>query len=363
MKDKKANKKILVAPLNWGLGHAARCIPVVDTLLEEGFDPVLAGDGESLKLLQKEFPGLKSYLLPSYDIRYTKNGRYLKYKLFFDFPRIQKVIRKEKMEVEKIIQKEGIIGIISDNRFGVISNKIPSVYITHQVNILSGITTLFTSRIHQKIIARFDECWVPDYRGDKNLAGQLSQTKRKDLNLKYIGPLSRFKTGALPGIKKRYDLLVLLSGPEPQRSLLEEKILKELSGYSQKVLFVRGVISDRKDVRSLFASSNKNIITVNYLLKNELQKAIIESKLIVSRSGYSTLMDLSKLRARAIFIPTPGQTEQEYLAKYLANKKIAGFALQKNFKLADLKSAGYFTGFLETGSEQKISKLFAIFNR
>ena len=334
------NRRILVAPLNWGLGHATRCIPVINALIKEDFQPVLAGDGNSLELLKKEFPQLKRYPLPSYDIRYTKNGKNLKYKLFFDLPRLQKVIRKEKQEVEKILKKEHISGIISDNRFGVFSDKIPSVYITHQVNVLSGLTSFFTSKFHQKIISKYDECWIPDYQGKNSLAGKLSQADLPGLYLKYIGPLSRFTKFNSSETEKKYHIMVLLSGPEPQRTLLEEKLLNEFKTYPKKVLFVRGLISAKE-----ISSENKNIEILNFLMKDELQKAIIHSRIIIARSGYSTVMDLDRLQAKAFFIPTPGQEEQEYLAEYLEEQKIAPFASQKGFKLDLLKECDQYSGF------------------
>jgi uncharacterized protein (TIGR00661 family) len=331
------NKKILISPLNWGLGHATRCIPVINALLEENFEPILAGDGDSLKLLQKEFPELKFYELPSYNIRYTKKGSHLKFKLMFEMPKILKTIDKEKQAVQEIIEKEKISGIISDNRFGVRSKKVPSVYITHQINVLSGNTTFFTSKIHHKIIAEFDECWIPDHENEPNLAGKLSHIRNAKLNLKYIGPLSRFTYNESV---KKYDLLVLLSGPEPQRSLYENIVLDELKSYTKKVMFVRGIISEKQEIQK-----DKNITMVNFMLQNELQTALSESDLIIARSGYSTIMDLEKLRAKAFFIPTPGQYEQEYLANYLEQQKIAPYAKQDDFKIKMLDEIKKYNGF------------------
>ncbi len=349
MKKNSNKKKILIAPLNWGLGHATRCIPIINTLLKEGFEPILAGDGDSLKLLQKEFPKLKSYQLPSYNIQYTRKGKNLKYKLLFNAPQIIKAVKKEQEVVNKIIEKEGIIGLISDNRFGVYSKKIPSVYITHQIHVLSGFSTFLTSKIHQRIISKFDECWIPDYKSKPNLAGKLSDSKPLKLPLKYIGPISRFDI-EIPSFegrtnKKRYDLLILLSGPEPQRSLLEEKLLEELKSYSKSVLFIRGVISDKEKANQEIFLKSKNIKFVNFMLQSELQRAILESKIVIARSGYSTIMDLEKLGAKAFFIPTPGQYEQEYLAEYLEKQNIAAFATQKDFKINSLANSKNYTGF------------------
>lgn len=357
MKKNSNKKKILIAPLNWGLGHATRCIPIVNALLKEGFEPILAGDGDSLKLLQKEFSKLKSYELPSYNIQYTKKGKNLKYKLLFNAPQIIKAVKKEQEVVNRIIEKEEIIGLISDNRFGVYSNKIPSVYITHQIHVLSGFSTFLTSKIHQRIISKFDECWIPDYESKPNLAGKLSDSKSLKLPLKYIGPISRFDN-EVPSKErminnKKYDVLILLSGPEPQRSLLEEKLLEELKSYSKRVLFIRGIISDKEKVNQEIILKSENIKFVDFMLQSALQSAINESKLIISRSGYSTIMDLEKLGVKAFFIPTPGQFEQEYLAKYLKSQNIAPFVCQDDFNIEMLEEVKNYKGFTHTKTVNK----------
>ncbi len=334
-------KKILIAPLNWGLGHATRCIPIIKALQEKGFNPILASDSDALTLLQKEFPDLKSYTLPSYNISYSK-GKNLKYKLFLSTPKIVKAIQQEKKIVAQIVRKEQLSGIISDNRFGVRSAKIPSVYITHQINVLSGRTTAITSKLHQKIIAKFDECWVPDDK-ERTLSGKLSSCEDIKFKVKYIGALSRFKKQKLP---QKYDLLIVLSGPEPQRTILEQKLLVQLKTYAKKALFVRGVFTVDK-----LPSIQTNITVVNYMLSDELEHAFNESKLVLARSGYTTILDLSKLGKKAFFIPTPGQFEQEYLAEQLAEQSIAPYNSQEQFQLKLLDKIENYSGFTTVESE------------
>ncbi|SNR39672.1 Predicted glycosyl transferase [Lutibacter agarilyticus] len=325
------------------MGHATRCIPIIEALIKAGFEPVLASDGEALLLLQKEFPFLKSYTLPSYNIRYAKSGKNLKFKLFFRIPFVFLAIKKEQKVTAEIIEKEEIKGIISDNRFGVYSSKIPSVYITHQLQVLSGLTTKISTAFHQKIIKKFDECWVPDVANELNLSGKLGHLKDNNFNLKYIGILSRFIFIEKP---LKYDLLVLLSGPEPQRTLLEEKLLKELKNYKGSVLFVRGVLNT-----SIKISAAKHIQIKDYLLSEELEAALNSSKLVIARSGYSTIMDVAVLGKKAFFIPTPGQQEQQYLAKKLSEDKITPFKQQDDFKMQDLKKTENYTGFKIYNSE------------
>lgn len=303
-------------------------------------------------MLQKEFPFLKSYTLPSYKIRYSKNGKNLKFKLFFRIPSVYFAVKEEQKVTKKIIQKEAIKGIISDNRFGVYAKNIPSVYVTHQLTVLSGVATFLTSTIHQKIIQKFDECWVPDIEGNTNLSGNLGHLKNSKLKLKYLGVLSRFNP-VITLIK--HDLLVVLSGPEPQRTLLEARLLKELQDFKGSVLFVRGVLKNATKI-----STSKNIQLKNYLLSEELEKSINSSKLVLARSGYSTIMDLAVLGKKAFFIPTPGQYEQEYLAHQFSKKKIAPFVKQDNFKILDLKSIENYTGFelYKSDVDLNIFKLF-----
>ncbi|MCF6296508.1 MAG: glycosyltransferase [Flavobacteriaceae bacterium] len=339
------NKKILVSPLNWGLGHATRCIPIINALIEEGFIPVIASDGMALILLQKEFPQLKYYELPSYNIKYTKDGKNLKYRLLFNSLRIIKSVKNEKIVIDKIIEKERISGIISDNRFGVRSNKIPSIYITHQLHVFSGWTTFLTTRLHQNIISKFDFCWIPD-RNINCLSGKLSNIEHSKLDIKYIGLLSRF---TYQKVSKKQDLLIMLSGPEPQRSILETKLFKELENYNKKVLFVRGIISDKQE-----KSQTKNITIVNFMLQDELELAINESELVLARSGYSTIMDLDKLNAKAFFIPTPGQFEQNYLASYLEQKKMIPYSKQKEFTIKMLENIKDYSGFTNNNKTNKV---------
>lgn len=303
-------------------------------------------------LLKKEFPTLKSYRLPSYKIKYAKKGKNLKFKLLISFPSAFFAVQKEKRIVQKIIEKENLAGIISDNRFGVYHDKIPSVYITHQVNVLSGKTTTITSKIHQKIIRKFSECWIPDIDSNKNLSGILGHSIKSSFPIKYIGPINRLN---YHNLDKKYDILVLLSGPEPQRSMLETKLMDELKVTKQKVLFVRGIFSN-----STLKSKNKNIIFKNYLLTLDLELAMNESELIISRSGYSTIMDLAKLGKKAFFIPTPGQYEQEYLATKFMNNGIAPFSNQEDFCIEKLNRVQTYSGFKRIKSEIQL-ELFELF--
>lgn len=350
---KEYQKKILVAPLNWGLGHATRCIPIINALLTHHFEPILASDGVALELLKKEYPTLKALELPSYNITYSKKASGFKLKLIKDTPHVLKTIAKEKKLTEKIIASENIAGIISDNRFGVRHKDVPSVFITHQIKVLSGNTTRLSSKLHQNIIKKFDECWVPDYQGTTNLSGDLGHVEEFQTKLKYLGPLSRFKKIELP---TKYDLLVVLSGPEPQRSFLEDKLLDKLQHFKGKVCFVKGKIKAQQN-----KTEHKHITSYNYMTSKQLEIAINESKLILSRSGYTSIMDYAKLEKKAFFIPTPGQFEQDYLAKKLDTENIAPYCKQKDFKIDLLSKTDKYKGFTAMDYEVNFKRLFNLF--
>lgn len=347
------NKKILVAPLNWGLGHATRCIPVIEALENHGYEPIIASDGVAFELLKKEFPGRKVLELPSYKIEYAKNGSNFKLKMFFQIPNMIRAVRNENKTVEKWIKEHGIEGIISDNRMGVYAKRIPSVFITHQLNVLTGNTTWFTTYVHRLFIKKHLQCWVPDVESKPNLTGKLGHPEDCDLKIKYIGPLSRLNKKALP---KKYDLMTILSGPEPQRTLLEEKLKAELKEYNGNVIFIRGVVEGDST-----ETVEDNITFYNFMNTEQLENAFNESELVLCRSGYTTVMDLAQLGKKAFFIPTPGQYEQEYLAKKLKKAGLVPYAFQDEFTVEDLDKANLYKGLKNIGSEVRWKDLFSLF--
>lgn len=346
-------KTILVAPLNWGLGHATRCIPIIKKLQGHGYDVLLASDGPALMLLRKEFPQLPFIALPDYQIVYPKSGAFFKLKLLANLPQIRAAVSSEKKIIKKLVKEGRIDGIISDNRLGVRNKKVPSVFMTHQLNVLSGNTSLFSSKVHQRFIKKFDECWVPDVQKTPNLSGKLGHPKKRSFPATYIGPLSRMKKEKAP---HKYDVLALLSGPEPQRTLLEEKLMEVFIDQPKKVLLVRGVLEE--ETRTTI---NKNITIVNFMQTQELQRAINESKWVVSRSGYTTIMDLAAMEKEAYFIPTPGQYEQKYLAKQLKQKGIVPSCRQEKFNLKKLEDVKFFKGLKSIKSTVDYHQLFRLF--
>ena len=183
---KNSTKNILVAPLNWGLGHSTRCIPIINALIEEGFNPIIASDGIALEMLSKEFPNLKKLELPSYQIKYAENSNHFKWEMLKNIPKMFEAIKNEKKIVKDWVKEFHLIGIISDNRLGAYSKKIPCVFVTHQLNVLTGNTTWLTSTLHQFIIKKYNECWVPDVERNPNLTGKLGHLNKNKLNVKYL---------------------------------------------------------------------------------------------------------------------------------------------------------------------------------
>ncbi len=334
--------KILIAPLDWGLGHATRCIPLIKNLLSEGCQVLIAADGPVRILLHQEFPALIFLPLHGYKIKYSKKKKSLPIKIALQIPGLLFSIFKEHQWLKKIVKDYSIDAIISDNRFGLYHKHIPCIYITHQLLIKTGnkFFEMLLQKMHYLFIKQYKLCWVPDFEGSPYIAGQLSHPEYLPFNLKYIGGLSRFEKSNQVNIN--YDLLILLSGPEPQRTIFEDELLLQLIEYTGNVLLVRG-LPETNEI--LFTKANKcdKIMVRNHLASHELNQVIEQSKMIISRSGYTTVMDLIKLQKKAILVPTPGQTEQEYLAKYLMQQQLFYSVEQHTFLLKEvIKKAGLF---------------------
>lgn len=324
-------EKILIAPLDWGLGHATRSVPVINQYLEAGHEVVLAASGRSASFLRQYYPDLQLLDdIPSYGITYQGNGSFL-FQIARQVPHILKTIRMENAWLRKTIDREKIQCVISDNRYGLYSERIPCHFITHQLFIKGPrLVSPLARNFVRQCVSRFSKCWVPDFEGDKNLTGELSHGKLFSENISYIGPLSRF--AAVPKIHdstdgpNSYVFIAIISGPEPQRTLLEVCLEKIFIQLGKPALIICGQ-------PELSLKNQQGLIhKVPHLNDQELACAVRNSKMIVCRSGYSTLMDLHALSRKALLIPTPGQTEQEYLAQHFGSK--FGFAACEQKKLS-----------------------------
>ncbi len=333
-------KRILICPLDWGLGHATRCIPLITELNKRGCEVIVATSGDALLLLKKEFPLLEFHEIVSYRAEYSFRLPFM-INIFIQLPKFVKAIRLEHSEVAKIIEEKKVNCVISDCRYGCWSGLVPSIFITHQVNLLmppllKWLEPLINFFNHLQI-KKFTRCWVPDFP-ENRITGRLSASR--GLMVDYIGMLSRFNP-FISDQPKKYEVLAILSGPEPQRSKFEELLKSQLLLLGKRCLLVKGLPSG-----SLAREEYGKLEMVNYLSSNELQAAIEDSIIIISRSGYSSIMDFTRLGGHVIFVPTPGQTEQEYLAEQLEMKGISFYQPQEEFDLNfALTNATHYTGF------------------
>jgi UDP:flavonoid glycosyltransferase YjiC (YdhE family) len=325
--------KVLIAPLDWGLGHATRCFPIIKELLNQRCEVIIAATGVQRALLQREFPSLTFVELPGYRIRYGKNRAITILRLICSIPKILIRIKQERAWLRRFAVTEGLDLVISDNRYGLTVEGVFCVFITHQLRIRTPFGRWADDLLqwmNYRLIRNFSRCWVPDVSGSKALAGELSNPVANPIiPLRYIGWLSRLTprendSGA--------DVLVLLSGPEPQRSLLEEKILEQTAGLACKIALVRGLPEGGPALKS------GSMIVYDHLPAAELERVMAGAQLVIARSGYSTVMDLARMGKRAILIPTPGQTEQEYLGRYLAEKGWSVCIRQNELSLSDALS-------------------------
>ena len=324
--------RILVAPLNWGLGHAARCIPLIDRLLAETNEVILGGDGESLTLLRKRYPQLPVLPLAPLNLRYARGGSQV-WAMLRALPRIIRSARQDHKMLNSYLRYEQIDQVVSDNRFGLYSDKVPCIYMTHQLVVPLPRPWRWLEPLgawqHGRVIARFAECWIPDESVDaenslsrqlglkEGLAGRLSHPAHVPAHVKYIGVLSRF-AGKTYKPDKTYDVVAVLSGLEPQRTIFEQQIIERYANSDEQVLVVRGKMQAPPTV-----SHHRNVTIVPRLDDDHLAAYMLGAKRIICRSGYSSVMDLAALGllAKAELHPTPGQPEQEYLSTYLSSCK------------------------------------------
>lgn len=321
-------KRVLICPLNWGLGHATRDVPIIRLLIKHNFYIIIAASGDSLAYLKKEFPELEFISLESYKVQYSKFESQV-FKMLMLIPSILFWTIKEHILLKELIKNNKIDVVISDHRFGLWNKKTYNVFITHQLKIKFTKALKFLEPVYQKIsnklIRNYEECWIPDFEGQNNLSGELSHVKDKLKNKFFIGPLSRFEYFAEENTDTTINVLFILSGPEPQRSIFEKIIYDQTKNAGLKYEIIRGTSS-----RCMYPFD----FDVNNILNAEDLFALIKkSELVVCRSGYSSVMDLFQLKKKAILVPTPGQTEQEYLADYLKQKGFFYSVAQRSFNL------------------------------
>jgi hypothetical protein len=311
-------KNILICPLEWGLGHAGRMVPLAKRLQELNHNLYFGSGEEHLKFLGMEVPGASIIHFPGFRIRYS---RYLPQYLIILLQSPLLICHSflEHYRIKKIIRDYSIDIIISDNRIGLWSSGVRTVYITHQLRIIFPVPFRFLEviaiSIIRSIIKKYTFCFIPDLAGELNISGILSHGLRLPENVRYIGILSRLNGNSVAYTQIPGQCTVMLSGPEPQRSILKQKLEKILLTKAMSAIILEG-----KPCAEEEPHTPGNIICHNHLPSDVTIKVLKESEIIITRSGYTTLMEMVSLGCSALLIPTPGQTEQEYLAKFLSAK-------------------------------------------
>jgi uncharacterized protein (TIGR00661 family) len=309
--------KIIYAVCSWGLGHATRSLPVIRKFITEGNEVAIISNGRTLDLLKKELgDNIEYFDIPDYPMLLSENSRQFMAKSIIYWPTF--IVRMESglQRLKKILENKKYDRIISDARYDMYSRTIPSFFISHQMRIMNPLRLEMFERgseiFNLFFFKRFAGIIVPDYTED-NLSGDLSHNliKINENKLHYVGVLSDFKKKQM---KKDIDYLISISGPEPQRTMLEEKLLSQLDDLEGNTIVTLG------KTESMEKLNKKGIETYSFLSKDNREDLLNRSKLVISRSGYSTILDLAVIGTKALMTPTPGQVEQEYLGQY-HNKK------------------------------------------
>ena len=325
-------KNILICPLNWGLGHATRCVPIINSFIDQGDKVIIAADRGPLAFLQKAFPELEFIEFPGFNPIYSRSNTQV-FKMMASFPGALRDFRHDHKTVESIVKSHNIDMVVSDNRFGCWSKQVPSVFITHQLHIqvpkIWRWTTPIINIFNNHYIKKYDEVWVPDVEAEPSLGGKLSHPAIKGIKTKYIGHLSRFKSDNHNVTEKTNKYLVILSGPEPQRTMFEDIILEQARKTKDNILILRA----KPESNDLLRDIPENVNMFNHVDDEMFVKLLDSAETIICRGGYSSLMDLIRLNRTAFLVPTPGQTEQEYLAKHLSKSGQWRWCRQSEFQL------------------------------
>ncbi len=302
-------ERVLVAPLHWGLGHAARCIPLIQQQLDLGHEVMVAASGGPLALLQEHFPALRFVAFPFKTITYPADGNMVRHFTWHGLG-LMASIWKEHQKLQRLIRSESIDLVISDSRFGLWSRHCRCVFVSHQIKIMSPRFEGLINRLNHWVMNQYDEVWIPDHAESPGLAGDLSHPDNMPKHYRYIGPLSRFDGKVVPKGADPMKVVAAISGPEPQRSIFEAEVARRLIESGERALILEGKPDEPKE------SQIDQLKVVHHMGDKRLAEALVSADLIIARSGYSTIMDLDALGVNNVeYHPTPGQTEQEYLAR------------------------------------------------
>ncbi len=301
-------KNVLLSPLYWGMGHTTRLVPVIRECIQKNNIVYLAGNQHQLSFYRKLFGETAQYLfLESPEIVYGNSRRHTQWQLVRQLPNWKKSLAEDNQSLQKWQKELGLDWVISDARMGLHSPHLHSVLINHQINPISNLGKWADHLLKinaDKLMKLFDEFWVPDEK-ERPLAGQLSRIVKGAASMKYIGWLTHLESRTFT---PQFEFLWMLSGPQPQRSIFE----KEAREFFAKTKYSGYIVGGKK---------SEDGTGLGLLSSHELSELLPQCKSVVTRSGYSTLMDLTLYPEMEVFLsPTPGQAEQEYLYRYHTNK-------------------------------------------
>lgn len=297
------DKTILIAPLDWGMGHLTRCLPLIHVFLKNECKIIFAGTTFQCEWVKRECPNIITEEVEGYQIRLDSDKSTYR-QMLTQTSKMLYAIKAEKEVAQKLSEKYSVDTIVSDNRYGFRTPKTQSIFITHQLAPpVPKLRTLVTKKI-LNWVNEFDECWIQD----EEQGALCPELNKSELNIpkSFIGWSSRFSKVASP-ILNKYTFIA--SGPEPQLSKFSQEIAKivERTGKNYQLVVPKDL-------------GLKNQV-VNPSTE-ELNKIINASEIIVSRAGYTSIMELSVVGKKAILVPTPGQYEQSYLAQSVQHPQI-----------------------------------------
>jgi hypothetical protein len=337
-------KAVCIAPLDWGLGHATRCIPLIRAFESLDYKIYIAADGKHEIILKEAFPHATFLSLQGYRIWYTKKGLFFIPGIILQIPKIIKAIFKEYFWLKKVAKKCQFDLVVSDNRFGFFNKKIKSVFITHQLELQTpfGWSTRLNQIITYKILKNYSACWIADMKPPHNLSGILANPKvLPSMPIWYMNCLARLQENDKIDTQNKIStiqFLGIVSGPEPQRTLLENILWEQGNTLDEPFTIIAGLPNDK-----LYNKITTKGALYHHLNESALKDEINKAEYIICRGGYTTLMEMIPFGKKLILIPTPGQTEQIYLAKYWQAKKWAISFEQKYFDLPSaIKAASEF---------------------
>jgi UDP-N-acetylglucosamine:LPS N-acetylglucosamine transferase len=349
--------KVFYAVLDMGLGHATRSLPIIREFINRKWKIRIGSSGRSLAFLKRELPDLQFIETPGYRLSYS-HGRFLLPKLLFQIPKLFYRVKKEWRVCSRVVEEFSPDIIMSDHCYGMYHDKIPCYFLSHQIYFavppFVQMFSPFVSRFNFAYHRQYQKVLIPDEpdNGRGLLSGELSRLPHSNHRYSRIGILSSISKRK---VQEQLDLLVSISGPEPQRSIFEKIVLEQIQELPGKKIVVLGKSEENK-----LLLDQENLKVYTHLPRHDMEMLFNKATLIVTRPGYSTLMELVELGQKALLVPTPGQTEQEYLAAYMLERKWFYSVRQDHINLSkDIDIAKNFNGLAKPGAtQQSVSYLF-----